>query len=127
MAVKHSAQLRHLGGAIDALHGACTLLFIYSNFGNLAYFNLGSSASRNASVNSENAVTNTAIATLAAVNCHHLPRISSFCASFNMLPHETTPTGTPNPRKLKITSDLMKPTTRIDTCTSDTWLTFGKM
>ncbi len=78
-------------------------------------------------MNSENAVTSVAIATVAATSCHHLPRISSFCASFSIEPHETTSTGTPKPRNDRITSALMKPTVRIDSCTSTTWLTFGKM
>ena len=29
----------------------------------------------------------------AATSCHHLPRISSFCASFSIEPHDTTSTG----------------------------------
>src|SRR5205823_5946154 len=87
----------------------------------------GSSASRSASVKSANAVTRIAIAVPAAASCHHLPSISSFCASFSIEPHDTTSTGTPNPRNDRMTSDLMNATTRIDICTSTTCDTLGKM
>src|SRR5438309_1663280 len=92
-----------------------------------AHFSLGSSASRSASVSRLKAVTSTAIAKVAAAICHHLPRISSLCASASMLPQDTVSTPTPKPRKLRITSDLMNSTTCSESCTSTTWLTFGRM
>src|SRR5450755_2436697 len=91
------------------------------------HFNFGSSASRSASVNRLNAVTSSAIAVPAAASCHHLPRISSFCASLSIEPHDTTSTGTPKPRKERMTSDLMNATTSIESCTSTTWLMLGKI
>ncbi len=36
-------------------------------------------------------------------------------------------TGTPSPRKERITSTLMKATTSSESCTRITWLTFGRM
>src|SRR5205807_5319742 len=75
------------------------------------HFSLGSSASRIASVNRLNAVTRSAMKTVAAVSCHHLPSRSSLPASASMLPHETVSTPTPKPRKVRITSDLMNSTT----------------
>src|SRR5690606_18388607 len=63
----------------------------------------------------------------AAASCHHLPKISPLCASFSILPHDTTPIGTPKPRKLKMTSDLINATTKIDICTRAIWLTLGKI
>src|SRR5438046_6550711 len=54
-----------------------------------AHFSLGSSASRSASVSRLKALTSTAIAKVAAAICHHLPRISSLCASASMLPQDT--------------------------------------
>src|SRR5947207_11190199 len=92
-----------------------------------AHFSLGSSASRSASVSRLKALTSTAIAKVAAAICHHLPRISSLCASASMLPQDTVSTPTPKPRKLRITSDLMNSTTCSESCTSTTWLTFGRM
>src|SRR5688572_7622343 len=92
-----------------------------------AHCSLGSSASRTASVNKLNAVTASAIAAVAAAICHHMPRISSLGASASMLPHETVSTPTPKPRKLRITSDLINSTTWSESCTSTTWLTFGRM
>src|SRR5439155_8659363 len=88
------------------------------------HFSLGSSASRIASVNRLNAVTRSAMAMVAAVSCHHLPSSSSLPASASMLPHETVSTPTPKPRKVRITSDLMKSTTWSESCTRTTWLTF---
>src|SRR5882672_8350719 len=93
----------------------------------LRYLSFGSSASRSASVSSENAVTKTAIKSVAAASCHQLPSTSSACASESMVPHETWSTGTPSPRKERITSALMKPTTSSDIRTRITWLTLGRM
>ena len=87
----------------------------------------GSSASRSASVSSENAVTKTAMKAVAATSCHQWPRISSLCASASIVPHDTSSTPTPRPRYDRITSALMKPTTSSDSCTRTTWLTFGRM
>src|SRR5262245_33968362 len=53
------------------------------------YLSFGSSASRSASVSSENAVTNTAMNSVAAASCHQWPRTSSACASESIVPHET--------------------------------------
>ncbi len=53
--------------------------------------------------------------------------ISSVCASESMVPHDTMSIGTPRPRKERITSTLMKATTRSESCTRITWLTFGRM
>src|SRR6185503_17592261 len=92
-----------------------------------AHCSLGSSASRAASVNRPKAVTANAMAMVAAAICHHMPRISSLGASASMLPQETVSTPTPKPRKLRITSDLMNSTTWSESCTSTTWLTFGRM
>src|SRR5882762_955895 len=92
-----------------------------------AHFSLGSSASRSASVSRLKAVTSSAIAKVAAAICHHLPRISSLCASASMLPQDTVSTPTPKPRKVRITSDLMNSTTCSESCTSTTWLTLGRM
>ena len=44
-----------------------------------------------------------------------------------MLPQDTTSTGTPKPRNDRMTSVLMNATTRIEICTSTTWLTLGKI
>src|SRR5688572_21463082 len=88
---------------------------------------LGSSASRTASVKRLKAVTASAIAMVAALICHHMPRISSLGASASMLPQETVSTPTPKPRKLRITSDLMKSTTCSDSWTSTTCVTLGRM
>ena len=52
------------------------------------------------------------MAAVADKSCHHLPTSKSFCASVSMVPHETPSTGTPNPRKDKITSALMQETVR---------------
>src|SRR5258706_10764586 len=91
------------------------------------HFSLGSSASRIASVNRLNAVTSSAMKTVAAVSCHHLPSRSSLPASASMLPQETVSTPTPKPRNVRVTSDLMDSTTCSESCTSTTWLTFGRM
>src|SRR2546426_1272612 len=91
------------------------------------HFSLGSSASRIASVNRLKAVTSSAMKTVATVSCHPLPSRSSVPASASMLPHETVSTPTPKPRKVRITSDLMKSTTCSESCTSTTWLTLGRM
>ena len=64
---------------------------------------------------------------VAAASCHHLPITSSVCASASMVPQLTISIGTPRPRNDRITSDLMKPTTSSESCTSTTWLMFGRM
>ena len=64
---------------------------------------------------------------VAAASCHHLPMTSSVCASESIVPHDTMSSGTPRPRNDRITSTLMKATTRSDSCTRMTWLTFGRM
>src|SRR5436305_10175941 len=92
-----------------------------------AHRNFGSSASRRLSVNMENAVRKIAMNTVAAASCHHLPMMSSVWASDSIVPHDTMSTGTPSPRKERITSTLMKATTRSESCTRITWLTFGRM
>src|SRR6266480_7672693 len=98
------------------------------NFGvHGGHLSFGSSASRRASVNRLNPVTSSAMARVAAASCHQYPRMSSLWASLSMLPHETVSTPTPKPRKLSTTSDLMKRTTCRDSCTSMTWLTFGRI
>src|SRR5205823_9050006 len=92
-----------------------------------AHRSFGSSASRRLSVSMENAVRNTAMKTVAAASCHHLPITSSVCASESIVPHDTMSTGTPSPRNERITSTLMNATTRSESCTRITWLTFGRM
>src|SRR5437764_5645359 len=87
----------------------------------------GSSASRRLSVSIENAVRKIDMNTVAAASCHHLPMTSSVCASESIVPQDTMSTGTPRPRNDRITSTLMKATTRSDSCTRITWLTFGRM
>src|SRR5207244_6086942 len=85
-----------------------------------AHFSLGSSASRSASVSRLKAVTSTAMAKVAAAICHHLPRISSLCASASMLPQDTVSTPTPKQRKLRITYDMMNSNKYSESCTSTT-------
>src|SRR5205823_4808341 len=92
-----------------------------------AHRSLGSSASRRLSVSIENAVRKTAMNAVAAASCHHLPITSSVCASESIVPQETMSTGTPSPRNDRITSTLMNATTRSESCTRMTWLTFGRM
>src|SRR4029077_4609220 len=92
-----------------------------------AHLILGSSASRSESVSMEKAVTRIAMLAPAAKSCHPLPMTSSFCASASIVPHDTMSTGTPNPRKERMTSALMNPTTWAESCTRETWLTLGRM
>src|SRR4029079_11185606 len=78
---------------------------------------LGSSASRSESVMIENAVTKTAITAVAPASGHQWPRMRSLCASASIVPHDTWSTRTPRPRYERITSNLMKPTTRNESWT----------
>src|SRR5262249_6508535 len=128
---RHGAAHRHVEA--HAFHRGEARLLVEAEFDREVadfeeiHFSRGSSASRIASVNRLNAVTRIAMAMVAAVSCHHLPSSNSLPASASMLPQETVSTPTPKPRKVRITSDLMKSTTQIESCTSTTWLTFGRM
>src|SRR3979490_645348 len=92
-----------------------------------AHLSFGSRASRRLSVSIEKAVRKIAMNTVAAASCHHLPMTSSVCASESIVPQDTMSTGTPSPRNDRITSTLMNATTRSESCTRMTWLTFGRM
>ncbi len=63
----------------------------------------------------------------AAASCHQLPMTARSAPRASIVPHETMSTGTPKPRKDRITSALMKPTVYWESCTSTTWLTLGRM
>src|SRR5438477_5987149 len=128
---RHGAAHRHIEA--DALHRVHAGGFVEAEANRKVadlqqvHFSLGSNASRIASVKRLNAVTSSAMKTVAVVSCHHLPSRSSLPASASMLPHDAVSTPTPKPRHVRITSDLMNSTTWSESCTSTTWLTFGRM
>src|SRR5258706_13327282 len=66
------------------------------------HFSLGSSESRIASVNRLNAVTSSAMKTVAAARSHHLPDRNSLAAAANLLPQEPAWTPTPQPWDVRI-------------------------
>src|SRR5213075_1237109 len=120
--------LAHLEAhAAHRLDGAAARHERHPQVGNADHRSFGSSASRRLSVSIENAVRKIAMNTVAAASCHHLPITSSVCASDSIVPQDTMSIGTPRPRNERITSTLMKATTRSDSCTRITWLTFGRM
>src|SRR5262249_4582606 len=121
----------------DALHGVERLglpleaeadveaLDAEQRFG--GHLRFGSSGARRGSGGWGKAVQGIALEAPAAASCHHLPITSSFCASASIVPHDTWSTGTPKPRKERITSALMNCTVCCESCTSETWLTLGRM
>ena len=90
-ALRHAVHLAHAKGDVQVLDRQQQLAHSKPR-------SLGSSASRSASVSSENAVTKLAMNSVAAASCHQWPSSSSLCASASIVPQLTWSTGTPRPR-----------------------------